>query len=945
MTVSFIQGLKGAAGTAKQWPLAKLVACIVANFGKISLFEWLHSEDVAKPYFDVDAKDSETTAEQLRELALAAVDKFFGFKPTRVVVTASHGNGKLSYHIFVPGYRMKISDIKKRIVRLELDKNRPFDTAVYGSNQKFRMVGSYETEADRRTLVFTGGLEVNHDNVADTIVQHIEDDWPLLDEVMPAAFSSQPYTSSAPPQPQPSTSSASPHPQPSTSSAPFQPQPQPQPRPSSSDRQVQVARAPKRARGRPPKALSIPQDAQQALVDMQFANPRFVSATENGFVFDADNRDACPNCSHDHTRQNWCAPLRLGANHIFWTQNSMTSASSCRWCIPKPDGFLVANYSDRCVTKHYSRTVETITPMHTNFEDSLALLDLEPEQATKLRSALHYHDTVVKVACYRPECLACDQQHDCSNYTAMQLIPQHCWTVRNDDNSCRGRIFHHSPRLAAKLHSLFMSPNEESLIGLFLEGHLGTIHVARNPHAAYLWATAPGGGGRWKKLTSTEFESHVSRWLNSLLQGVAAIPEFEDHAKAIKQAQSKITPGGVTKIKQLIQGRVSLQAMENGVETKMDTNPFLLGAGTNVIDLKAQDPTTGAFTTCLRRSKPQDLVTKSVGYVIPEDGLRDTAAVEAVFAQIYPIEEERRFFQLYGGYCLLGNNPAKGFLCLTDRRKGDNGKSTAVNLLRRALGEDYIIDNKHNLLYEARYSTNVNAHDAGMLAFEGKRLAIMEELSASKALDTSVMKQLTGGEAHISVRPAGAADTRSMLWSAKLIAVFNEGCVPKFKADDDAFTKRIIVMPHRSLFCKDAAARTVHGAEEHTFDADGMKIAALTDQPWKILAWFLQGVRRYWASGRSEFQVPPACREWAGALVQEQDEVAEWLENHTEYCSGSHLVLEEAFNSYRRLSQAPVSQRQFQRRVSALLPQAEYNKQVTVAQGIRKAAWLNFGLK
>ena len=66
-----------------------------------------------------------------------------------------------------------------------------------------------------------------------------------------------------------------------------------------------------------------------------------------------------------------------------------------------------------------------------------------------------------------------------------------------------------------------------------------------------------------------------------------------------------------------------------------------------------------------------------------------------------------------------------------DSRQGD--------LIRRALGPEYVIDNKQNLLYEARYSTNVNAHDSGMLAFAGKRLAIMEELSASKTLDTSVM--------------------------------------------------------------------------------------------------------------------------------------------------------------------------------------------------------------
>ena len=532
---------------------------------------------------------------------------------------------------------------------------------------------------------------------------------------------------------------------------------------------------------------------------------------------------------------------------------------------------MVSNYSPRCTVKRYPRApVEAIVPAHASFEDSLALLPLAPDQAAKLLGALHFHETVVSLACFRPECLACERRHDCTTYTARELFPHHCWALRNDDNSCRPRIFHHTARLADKLHSLFTSPNEESLIGLFLEGHAGSIHVDRQTRAVYLWRTA-STGGRWERLASHEFESRVSSWLNTLLQGVAGLPEFKDHDKALRQAMGKVTPGGVAKIKQQILGRISLQAIESGrSEQMMDSNPHLLGAGTDIIDLKARDHT-GGWTTLLRPARPEDLVTKSVGYSIPEGGFGDTAAVEAVFAQIYPIEEERRFFQLYGGYCLLGNNPAKGFLCLTDRRKGDNGKSTAVRLLRRALGDDYVIDNKQNLLYEARYSTSVNGHDSGMLAFEGKRLAIMEELSANRTLDTSVMKQLTGGEARISVRPAGAPDTRAMAWSAKLITVFNEGCAPRFKVEDDAFTKRMIVLPHRAFFCKTDAALEAHVGEPHTFIADGAKIEALEREPWKLLAWFLAGLERYWSTERAEFQPPAACTEWAGALVQEQD--------------------------------------------------------------------------
>ena len=842
--VRYTVGLKSSKRAARVTTLHDFLSQLIHGYGRVQLYEWFEEATVGKPAFDVDAKLSAGhTAQALLPAALAALDVFFGTRPETVIVASSHGGDKLSFRFFVPGFRMRVGDIKARILRMGLGNRTggPFDTAIYGATQKLRCVGSIKTAEDARPLILidpvTGApIGPTLEMLRDTLVQAADPTWPLLEE--PAYVA--PRGRQRPPDPG----------------------------------CLEVAPVPKRQRGRPPKAETIPADLLRALIDMGFKEPRFVGTSDEGVIFDARNRDTCPNCGHDHESQHW-------------------------WAIPKPDEFVVSNYSNRCVTKHYPKEVEAIVPAHSNIEGSLALLQLEDDQADKFRGALHYHETVVKVACYRPECLACERHHDCTSYTATQLIPQHCWSVRNDDNSCRGRIFHHTARLADKMHCLFSTPNEESLIGLFLEGHKGIVHVEHQ--ATFMWATAADGGGRWRKLTAAQFESHISLWLNTLLQGVGALSEFKDYEKQLKLALAKVTPGGVAKMKNLIQGRISLQALSNfGEEATMDGNPFILGAGASVIDLKYADPDTGTFITCLRHAQPEDLVTKSVGYDIPQNGLGDTDAVEAVFAQIYPIQEERRFFQLYGGYCLLGSNPAKGFLCLTDRRKGDNGKSTAVRLLRRALGDDYVIDNKQNLLYEARYSTSVNGHDSGMLAFEGKRLAIMEELSATRTLDTSVMKQLTGGEARISVRAAGAADTRAMAWSAKLVTVFNEGCAPRFKAEDDAFTKRMIVVPHRSFFCKDQAARAAHTGEEHTFDADGTKIEQLEAEPWKLLAWFLEGLEAYWATGKVEFQAPAACREWAGVLVDDQDETVKWVDENVEVSVGCYTTIKDAYANYKR---------------------------------------------
>ena len=858
--VAYTVGIKASAARVEHVPAASLVRRLLAEYGRAQIFEWYQASLIGKVAFDVDGKADTTTAAALLTQALEGVRTFFHpDPPPRTLISSSHGGEKLSYRIYCVGVRMLIGDVKRRILRLKLDGRNggPFDPAIYSANQKLRTTGSIKTSQDTRVLKLIDDhhrdVEPTRELLLDTLVQVVDPAWPLLDE--------------PPPGPTAATT-------PAATTLAVRPR---------EDDQVSVAPAPKRARGRPKKEESIPADALAVLLRMGYVNPRFVSVRDEGFVFTADNRASCPNCILDHQRQNW-------------------------WCIPKPDGWMVGNYSARCVPKHFPKQmtvaavatpppVEAITPAHANFDDSLALLLLDAEQEAKLREAnLHYHDKMIKVACYRRECLSCDSHHDCHTYTAMQLLPRHCWSLRNDDNSCPGKIFHHSAQLANILKRLIVAPNDEALIGLFLEGHRGGIHVDRETDTTYFWDSTQGGGGRWRQVSNGEFDSHLSGWLNALLYGVAALPEFKDARKQLEKALAKAQTGNIRNLRHLALGRLSLQAAQEGA-TRMDANPYLLGAGTSVIDLKARDPATGAFTTVLRPARPEDLVTKSVGYDIPPD-FADCDAVEAVFAQIYPVEEERRFFQLFGGYCLLGKAPAKGFLCLTDRRKGDNGKSTAVRLLRTALGDDYVIDNKQNLLYEARFASGVNAHDSGMMAFEGKRLALMEELSAGRALDTSFLKQITGGESSISVRAANSATTRAMAWSAKIITVFNEGCAPRFKVEDNAFTKRMIVLPHRAFFCKDNAAREAHMGEEHTFDADGAKIEALEARPWAILAWFLQGLERYWASGYLEFQVPAVCQQWADDLVQEQDEVAVWRCERVEERNGACLTIKAAFDSF-----------------------------------------------
>ena len=984
-------GLKAKLSSAVTCSSAKLVALIVARFGLISAYESLKGANVSMVFFDVDGKTGETTAEALLEAALKGVETFFGFMPARVVIAESHGGDKLSFRLYVPGYKMVISDIKKRLVRLGLDKNRPFDGAVYGSQQKLRTLGSYKTETDRRVLKLVN-LELNHDNILSTIVQHVEDSWPLLEE--PASnqkddkplqqerqqqiveeIVEEPLHSDLPlpvaKKGRPSTDSAEKdevvailqsagfdvvklqlttapgmcytldasrrtrdccpcckethdgnmwcvhvndtnivvrnHSDRCTSLKLDRP---------GKSTALAVAHPAKRGRGRPPKDQTIEPAVCTILQAMGFVQPQHVGSTAEGFNFTAGNRDRCPNCSNNHATDNW-------------------------WCIPKVDTILVGNYSTLCQSKSFPRsssaTAEAITPIAGDFQTTVAALDLEPAERDKLTNAcLHYHRSVVDFACNKPECLACTRMHANSGYTCHQIIPHHCWTLRNNDNSCPGRIFHHSAGLSDKLAGFFSGPpSDETLCNLFMEGNSATLHFEGG--TMYQWRDGQEGQERWQSLSSNTFMAFVSWWLNTLLRGISGIPDFQEYNKHVAKLVERARGGNLKLLRQLIEGRIEMQTGKR----HMDQDPYLLGCENGVIELRAPAEG-GGYTTRFRLARPEDLITKSVGYEIPAK-FGECSAVEEVFAQIYPVEEERRFFQLFGGYCLLGKAPAKGFLCLTDRRKGDNGKSTAVRLLRKAIGDDYVIENKQNLLYESRFAPGPSGHDSGLIAFEGKRLALMEELSSSRALDTSFLKQVAGGESTISVRAANSAVTRAMHWSATIITVFNEGCAPRFKVEDDAFVNRMIVLPHRTLFCKTDEIWAAHKHEQHTFQADGGKVDRL--QPHQVLAWFLEGLVQYWGTNQMEFNPPVSCREWAGALVEEQDGLRAWLEEHVRVGDSTDFIVRKDLESAVRAAQIDIKPLRLKRRIESLYASVGVRCKVDHFSEGRKYASVWVGLK
>lgn len=174
----FMGALQAGASQARQLPAAQLVDMMVAGFGQHYLYEWLTGDQEVKVHFDVAALTGNTTAPQLLHEALSCVGTFFGGNAPSLLVAASHGEYKLSYHIIAQGVRMRSSDIKRRIRRLGL--HMVLDIGVYGFNQKLRLVGSRKTPQDTRVFEMLDVEDRSRGTLMDTLVSVVDHGWPLL---------------------------------------------------------------------------------------------------------------------------------------------------------------------------------------------------------------------------------------------------------------------------------------------------------------------------------------------------------------------------------------------------------------------------------------------------------------------------------------------------------------------------------------------------------------------------------------------------------------------------------------------------------------------------------------------------------------------------------------------------------------------------------------------
>ena len=320
------------------------------------------------------------------------------------------------------------------------------------------------------------------------------------------------------------------------------------------------------------------------------------------------------------------------------------------------------------------------------------------------------------------------------------------------------------------------------------------------------------------------------------------------------------------------------KSIEDGFAEKLDTNLDLFTVDNGCFDSSSGRPV-------LRDVRKEDYVKTTTGWSYDRDLARKhRREVEDFLEQVLPVPEERRVVLSYYAQLLSGRRRVKKFLALTDRRAGNNGKSTLLTLFGLFFGNYSTVNTK--FVCKGSFDRDRDSHDAGLEPMKGIRILSAEELKENMILDVGFLKRIAGGPGvTVTGRRCGSSETFVFVWQAGVVLVFNEGDCPKFDSGDSAFMNRMIVVPMRSKFVSDAQG--LHD-EEWTYLMDST-ISSKFPEWLSALADIL--VESYTVDVGVFENLPAEMREWRTGLTTEGNPYGEWLSNNVEVTGDQNDVL------------------------------------------------------
>lgn len=284
-------------------------------------------------------------------------------------------------------------------------------------------------------------------------------------------------------------------------------------------------------------------------------------------------------------------------------------------------------------------------------------------------------------------------------------------------------------------------------------------------------------GQRWGRDETGEVMRRAKDAVRFIYSEVTSLEGKAERAELAKHALDSESSAS-------LHAMVRLAESEKGVAItadKLDLDPWLLNVANGTLDLR---------TGTLRAHDREDLITKlaPVAY--------DPAATCPRFMQfleeVQPDAERRAYLQRLAGYAASG--VIREHVLPINYGAGRNGKGVFTNILLHVFG-DYAITVPTELLMAKQHDD----HPTGRADLHGCRLAVAAETEQNRALATSLVKQLTGGDAIAARRMH--KDFFRFMPTHKLLLSTNHR--PVVKETKDAIWDRVHLVPWEVRFPPD----------------------------------------------------------------------------------------------------------------------------------------------
>jgi putative DNA primase/helicase len=334
-------------------------------------------------------------------------------------------------------------------------------------------------------------------------------------------------------------------------------------------------------------------------------------------------------------------------------------------------------------------------------------------------------------------------------------------------------------------------------------------------------------GKRWRPDAQLQCMELAKKAARLIRDEAKYLNDERDAAGRAKFAAASLSKGALDRMLDLAKGLLLVE------DSKLDADPWLYNTATGTIDLR---------TGHRAKHDPRDLLTKMTPVAA------DPRAKCPVFMKFLNRitggdVDLMTYIQKCVGYSLSGITSEQVLFSIYGA-KGNNGKSTFLNLIREMLG-DYGCHTPTETLVTKQYD---NAIPADLARLNGARMVTAIEANFNRALDEARIKAMTGGEPITARFLYG--NYFEFTPEFKLWVAANDR--PRVRGTDDALWRRIRVIPF--------------DVEIPASERDPGLRAKLTEEWPGILAWAVRGCLKWRREGLDEPQaVKRATDDWRKA--------------------------------------------------------------------------------